>query len=681
MDYPAYKTLTQSIRIGKHLPDAIYLHISAIPALPNSLQTLLADTLKTLQLAQFEYQVIKFAKSDFKLSLLSYPGFFTQEFPVLHSSCTIDLNKGQYRLVSYLDSDNPPILHRKETMLLPEHPEIPALRNLTQQCERAGLFENPKTIGFKRNWERLIKHTGYEVVNGNLLALNETTVPTMQAPVSTEEITVHRHKTAIRRYALSTPMQTLSRHEYLNGRYSIFDYGCGQGDDVRELQAHGLNAQGFDPVFAPENPKLPADVVNLGFVINVIEKPKERAECLHSAFVLSQRLLVVSAMLGNETVVSKFRPFGDGVLTQRNTFQKYYTQSELKAYIENTLNTNAITVGPGIFYVFRDALEEQVFLANRFRVRREWRQLTQPSVKIKTHERQNRFEKHRALYEYVWQILLDLGRCPVYQELEQAENIKQAFGSIRKAFDSVLGFYGEQEFVQAKQARIEDLLVYLALEKFSGRKPYTQLPDSLKLDIKAFFGDYKNAQAQATELLFTAGKPDVIYQACEKAKHLGYLQDHHSLTLHTSLLGKLPPVLRVYVGCATQLYGDVESADLIKIHIRSGKVSLMIYDDFSDKPLPELKERIKIKLRSQEIDFFDYVGEYQPHPLYFKSQYIPSDFKNYEKQRKFDDKLLKIGLFDFSGYGPKRYELDTMLEQNSLAIRGFQLVKRKGSKL
>ena len=39
-------------------------------------------------------------------------------------------------------------------------------------------------------------------------------------------------------------------------------------------------------------------------------------------------------------------------------------------------------------------------------------------------------------------------------------------------------------------------------------------------------------------------------------------------------------MLRVYVGCATQLYGDVEGVDLIKIHMTSGKVSLMKYDDF-----------------------------------------------------------------------------------------------------
>ena len=32
-------------------------------------------------------------------------------------------------------------------------------------------------------------------------------------------------------------MQILARHDYLNGDQSILDYGCGKGDDIRELEA------------------------------------------------------------------------------------------------------------------------------------------------------------------------------------------------------------------------------------------------------------------------------------------------------------------------------------------------------------------------------------------------------------------------------------------------------------
>jgi len=53
---------------------------------------------------------------------------------------------------------------------------------------------------------------------------------------------------------------------------------------------------------------------------------------------------------------------------------------------------------------------------------------------------------------------------------------------------------------------------------------------------------------------------------------------------------------------------------LVKVHILSGKITLLVYDDWN-KEVPLLKERIKIKLREQDIDFFDYYGPFEPPPL------------------------------------------------------------------
>jgi len=66
-------------------------------------------------------------------------------------------------------------------------------------------------------------------------------------------------------------MQTLARHGYFDGNYSVLDYGCGKGDDVRELEAHGVDVLGWDPVHKPEHTPTKRDIVNLGFVTNVIE--------------------------------------------------------------------------------------------------------------------------------------------------------------------------------------------------------------------------------------------------------------------------------------------------------------------------------------------------------------------------------------------------------------------------
>lgn len=69
--------------------------------------------------------------------------------------------------------------------------------------------------------------------------------------------------------------------------------------------------------------------------------------------------------------------------------------------------------------------------------------------------------------------------------------------------------------------------------------------------------------------------------------------------------GRLPdlhPILRIYVGCAELLAGDLREIDVIKLHKRSGKVSLLRYDDFERTPLPELIERIRVNLSQQDLD-------------------------------------------------------------------------------
>ena len=66
-----------------------------------------------------------------------------------------------------------------------------------------------------------------------------------------------------------------------------------------------------------------------------------------------------------------------------------------------------------------------------------------------------------------------------------------------------------------------------------------------------------------------------------------------------------------------QIYGDLDNIQLIKAHITSGKVTLLRYDGW-DKETPMLVERIKIRLRDLDIDFFDYTGKFEPEPLKIK---------------------------------------------------------------
>ena len=392
------------------------------------------------------------------------------------------------------------------------------------------------------------------------------------------------------------------------------------------MMAHGLDCIGWDPVYQPDVDLVVSDIVNLGYVINVIEDKEERLATLNKAYSLADKLLLVSAMLGTEEIFSKYRPYKDGVVTKRNTFQKYFMQAELRQYLETSLQNNAVAISPGIFAVFKDKELEQSYLLNRQLARRQWTQLTRRPAKTENKKKKKSiFEKYDALMQDFWRSCLELGRLPLREEMESYENINYVCGSLNKAFQYCKDHFGEDDLKTSYLRKKEDLLVYFALGYFNKRRDvYSRMPLTLQADIKYFFGNYTKAREEGKELLYRVGCIDEIYDACVSANKTlpaSQLNNQHDLIFHKSLLGSCPPVLRTYVGCATQLYGDLEEVSLIKAHILSGKVTLLVYDDWN-KAQPLLVERIKIKMREQDIDFFDYVGEFEPQPLLEKGLFL-----------------------------------------------------------
>ena len=625
-----------------------------------------------------DFNVVKLGTEN-SISLLDYPGFFDEGFPVLKRYWTVDLDKGTYRYRSYEGSLNPPVLHRKELLLPEGHPVIPAFTALTQAAEQIGLFDDPARIGFSQAWEHLLAVRGYRVVGHELVPIgNDETIESAGPEVSSG---VARHLTALSRTNLSAPIQSLARFGWLDGSRSVFDYGCGRGDDIRGLLENGIEAAGWDPYYAPDQPKRKAQIVNLGFVINIIEDRQERQEALLSAYELAEDVLVVSAMIANPESV-RGKPYGDGVLTTRHTFQKYYTQSELRDWLADTLDAEPIAVGPGIFYVFTNPDLEQRFQFNRLENRRNvlrYTALSRPQRHLKAEKAEALYQEHANRLETLWETRLRLGRAPDKDEVHEAEALNQAFGSLRSALRFIENRKNNTETIleQARDSRIDDLKVYFADVFFQRRKPYKHLEAGLQRDVKAFFGDYRNAQEAGKELLLTAANPETLDLACREAaeRGLGWLEENHSLQLHTSLVPQLPAVLRVYINCGLRLYGDASSADLIKIHIQSGKLTLMRFDDFDGKPLPRMLQRVKLKLRDQDLDVFDYEGEFEPPYLYRKSRFLNEEMPHYAEQLAFDDALDNLNLLDAEGYGPKPHEFDARLEAARWIIDGFNLIR------
>lgn len=498
---------------------------------------------------------------------------------------------------------------------------------------------------------------------------------------------VERHKTAIARQHLSAPLQAVARHGLLEEGRTIFDYGCGRGDDVSALQAAGYAATGWDPYYYAKAERSQADIVNLGYVLNVIETPAERADALLSAFKLAKQCLVVSVLVIGKADTSALTPYGDGHVTRTGTFQKYFSQSEAQDLIQDTLGLEALPVAPGIFFVFRDKILEQRFLTSRHRRARDISHLlhlvTSSSAEA-TAEDRHRIEAHKNLLGRIWEAMLALGRLPAEEELSQAtaKEIADTFGSFREAGRLAQLAHDPESMKEARASRMADLKVYFALNLFNRRQPYQELPSELQRDIKAFYGSHKNAVDAGKELLFSLSDPEVIHEACEEAEAQGFgcLDGEHSLQLHTALIERLSPTLRAYIGCAEKLYGDATEADLVKIHIQSGKLTLLHCDRFFDLPIPRITERIKIKLREREIDFFEYNDKRTAPRIYLKSRFMTSSQKHYNSQSFFDRKLQDMELFDFSDHGPRVEDFVRVLKANNLIVYGFDIVPRDAIK-
>ncbi len=669
--------------IGKRVGDHTYLHISALPSLPTHWQDIIGSAANLARLTSVDnFNVVKIHKSCDEASFLDYPDFFLDPFPALSRSWRIHISRKTTVFRSYEESRNPPILHRKELLLPPGDARTTEYAALTESAESIGLFQDANRIGFRDHWYALIAERGYQLQGNRFIPLanaNSETLDTSEA----QSTAIRRHLTALSRSHFSAPVQALSRHGLIGAHTTFFDYGCGRGDDVRGLVASGIDATGWDPHFASDAMKRIADAVNLGFVINVIEDLTERVDALKGAYGCTRGVLSVAAMLSSDAR-PEGRLYGDGYLSSRNTFQKYFTQAQLRDFIEHTLDESAIASGPGVFFVFRDKDLEQRFLARRYGQRaptslsRGWfhvRPCREPRQRID--RALQLFEANRPALDSVWVRLLELGRPPERDEIDAQtlNEIEEKLRSFSKALKLVLGQNDAREVERSRAARTSDLLVLFALQQFQKRKPYSRLELSLQRDVRYFFGNYSTAQQTARETLFSIGDLEAIDRACRESSEKGYgwLEDGRSLQLHATLIERLPTLLRIYVECATVLWGDISDFDLIKIHIRSGKITLMKFDDFVNSPLPRLQQRVKVKLRDQDMDIFTYGTDYPPTLLYRKSRYINEEFPHYSEQVEFEESLELLGLHDMAGFGPSEADFLKLLEGARWRVANFKL--------
>ena len=474
--------------------------------------------------------------------------------------------------------------------------------------------------------------------------------------------TTRADRTAIRRTALSRPVALALDDGLIHQERTFFDYGCGRGDDLLRLHRMGIPVSGWDPAFFPDEERSPADVVNLGYVVNVIEDSAERVVVLAAAWELAQKVLIVSARLDWEATDAAVYFHGDGIVTGKRTFQKFFTQEELRQWIEQALGRRAVAAAPGIFYVFRDEADAQWFAVNR--VSRQWRI---PHVE----QCQELVSDHKELVETLMAFVTERGRLPVDAELATAPQLTHVFGSVARAFSLLRRATGAGRWDNIRQERRADVLVYLALAAFPKRPRFGVLPNELRYDIRAFFGSYKSGCAEADALLFSAGDQDAVDRACRDASVGKLLPD--ALYVHHTALEHLPPVLRAYEGCGRQLAGAVEGLTLVKLFRRRARVSYLAYEDFDRVAHPALRGAVVADLKRLDLHFHDYTRSSNPPVLHRKELFVADDYPACQLFARLTAREDRLGLLSDSSTIGTRNGWLAVLSNNGVSIHGHRI--------
>jgi DNA phosphorothioation-associated putative methyltransferase len=478
--------------------------------------------------------------------------------------------------------------------------------------------------------------------------------------------TVARHRTAIKRNQLSRPVRLAIADSIVKSDTSVLDYGCGHGDDVQQLQQQGLPCVGWDPFFSQTDSRVAADVVNLGYVVNVIEDSVEREAVLRQAWSLTKKVLVVAARLTVEYDAAEELRYHDGYLTRLGTFQKLFEQNELRLWIDATLDEPSVAAAPGVFYVFRDAELKYAYVSSRVR---------RVSARPQQRRSDELFERYRPLFDDLIAFVSERGRLPVGSELSSAPEVFEKLGSIGRAFAIIKRVTDPAQWEKIRSERSQDLLVYMALGRFSKRPRFSILPLSLQLDIRAFYSNYKHACELADRLLFSAGKNEVLATAC-RTSAVGKLTPT-ALYLHKDALELLDPVLRVYEGCARTLAGRIEGANIIKLHLHEPKVSYLSYPDFETTAHPSLHSSLVVHLRTFELERRDYSESENPPILHRKEEFVRKEDPSRLRYERLTRQEEANGLFERTSEIGTRQAWEKLLEEKGLRIRGHRLIKNR----
>jgi DNA phosphorothioation-associated putative methyltransferase len=154
----------------------------------------------------------------------------------------------------------------------------------------------------------------------------------------------------------------------------------------------------------------------------------------------------------------------------------------------------------------------------------------------------------------------------------------------------------------------------------------------------------------------------------------------NALYVHREALDFLEPLLRVYEGRARVYLGQVDGANLIKRHRRSGRVSYHVYPDFEIDPHPALVRSVKLSLRTRELDCFDYAKSTNPPILHRKETILPAGHPLTDKFARLTRQEENHGLLDDTATIGTRDGWQQRLAERGLTVRGHRLIRQRSKR-
>jgi DNA phosphorothioation-associated putative methyltransferase len=147
--------------------------------------------------------------------------------------------------------------------------------------------------------------------------------------------------------------------------------------------------------------------------------------------------------------------------------------------------------------------------------------------------------------------------------------------------------------------------------------------------------------------------------------------------VHKSALDHLEPLLRIYEGCGRAYLGEVEGANVIKIHRRSGKLSYLSHPDFEKGPHPALARSLRLSLRTRQLDGHDYSQGDNPPILHRKEAFLHPEHPLHEKFARLTRQEERHGLLSDTARIGTRAGWEARLREVGLALAGHRLVRRQ----